>query len=66
MVSHALLNVYAPTSTLLDVYHYSAAKADADFTVQLHARVSSTRSSRHCLRSSDSNKLVMPPVKLST
>ena len=27
---------------------------------------SSTRSSRHCLRSSDSNKLVMPPVKPST
>ena len=26
----------------------------------------STRSSRHCLRSSDSNKLVVPPVKLST
>jgi len=26
----------------------------------------STRSSRHCLRSSDSNKLVVPAVKLST
>jgi len=26
----------------------------------------STTSSRHCLRSSDSNKLVVPPVKLST
>ena len=26
----------------------------------------STWSSRHCLRSSDSNKLVVPPVKLST